>query len=182
MQLSAITIFSALLFVSTNNFAIDTYKFGDIKSCRYDLITNEGAEWSDLIMTWKLKAAALNRAQGQDESQLTQASWFVYYSSTKTEDFATVGICRRLYNSDRDPIKFECQYDAFGEFPLAGGVFSLRHRRSFNHSPTYQCVQGCRQNVPSIIYYYAYEDNSSPELDLFHTRLERSCGQKRKKW
>lgn|SRR5574343_2028483 len=174
MRLFIILMAAALCLASPICSAIDTYHFGDLKSCRYDSITNESGGYSDLFMEWNEKAQDLNRVLGQYESK-----WGVYYTSSEATDFATIGICRTIYARAGNPIRFECRPESLGDFPLGGGVFNLR---SHVDSPTYRCAHGCRKNIPSVIFFTEYEDYSAHELELFQKRLERSCGKRVKKW
>ncbi len=174
MRLFPTCLATALCLVSPICSAIYTYSFGDLKSCRYDAITNEFAEYSDLFMKWNEMAQDLNRLMGQDESK-----WGVYYTSSAATDFASIGICRTLYTPVGSPFRFECRSESLGEFPLASAVFNLRTNVDL---PTYQCVQGCNKNVPSVIFDNGYEAPQSRDLDIFLKKLERTCGKKLRKW
>lgn len=148
-----------------------TYSYGDLASCKYETVTNENREDSNVYMQWDAKAQNLNRSLESWESK-----WSPYYASDRTTDFTKVGICRTVYTRKGSPVAFECLSDSYRGFSLAGAKFKLL---AYNGRPTYSCVKGCGTGVPRVIYDNGYEETGNLDLDKFLQSFERRCKSKK---
>ncbi len=163
----AVAVFALTVFCPVAGATFYTYSFGDLASCKYEIIGSERQEDSNIYMQWDAKAKTLNLGLESWEDK-----WGPFYTSDKTTDFAQVGLCRTVYTRKGSPVAFECHSESYRGFPLAGAKFNLH---AYNGRATYRCVKGCGAGVPRLIYDNGYEETGNLDLDKFLEKFERVC-------